>query len=73
MKRAVWITLLAILAFAIILIARMPVRWVAGFIPKNVSCVELAGTIWNGTCSGLVAQNVQVGNVSWNLRASAAL
>ncbi len=69
MKRAVWITLLAILAFAIILIARLPVRWVAGFIPKNVSCAELAGTVWNGSCDGLVAQNVQVGNVSWDLRA----
>jgi general secretion pathway protein N len=73
MKRAVWITLLAILAFAIILVARMPVRWVAGFLPKNISCAELSGTVWNGTCSGLVAQNLQVGNVSWDLRAAALL
>jgi general secretion pathway protein N len=69
MKRAVWITLLAILAFAVILIARMPVSWVSGFIPKNVSCAELAGTVWNGSCSGLVAQNVQVGNATWDLQA----
>jgi general secretion pathway protein N len=73
MKRAVWITLLAILAFAVILIARMPVSWVAGFIPKNVSCAELAGTVWNGSCNGLVAQNVQVGNASWDLRPFALL
>jgi general secretion pathway protein N len=73
MKRAVWITLLALLAFAIILIARMPVSWVAGFIPKNITCAELAGTVWNGTCNGLVAQGIQVGNVSWDLKASALL
>jgi hypothetical protein len=69
MKRAVWITLLAILAFAVILIARMPVSWVAGFIPRNISCAELAGTVWNGSCNGLVAQNVQVGNATWDLQA----
>lgn len=69
MKRAVWITLLAIVAFAIILIARMPVSWVAGFIPKSVTCAQLSGTVWNGTCAGLVAQSVQVGDVSWDLKA----
>jgi type II secretion system (T2SS) protein N len=73
MKRAVWITLLAILAFAIILIARMPVSWVAGFIPKNIVCAELAGTVWTGSCTGLVAQGVQVGNVSWDLKVAALL
>ena len=69
MKRAVWISLLALLAFAIILIARLPVQWVAGFIPKNISCAQLSGTVWNGTCSDLTAQGVQVGEVSWQLRA----
>jgi general secretion pathway protein N len=71
MKRAVWITLLAILAFAVILIARLPVQWVSGFIPKNVTCQELSGTVWDGTCDGLVAQNVSVGNVAWQLKPSA--
>jgi general secretion pathway protein N len=73
MKRAIWITVLAILAFATILIARLPVRWVTGFLPKDVTCGEWAGTLWDGSCDGLVAQNIQVGNVSWNLRASALL
>jgi general secretion pathway protein N len=68
MKRGIWITLLAILAFAAILIARLPVRWVSGFIPKNVTCTELAGTVWDGSCAGLVAQNVRLDGVSWQLR-----
>jgi general secretion pathway protein N len=71
MKRAVWISLLAILAFAVILIARLPVQWVAGFIPRNVTCTELSGTVWDGMCAGLVAQNVSVGNVAWQLKPSA--
>ena len=73
MKRTVWITLLAILGFAVILIARMPVSWVSGFIPRNVTCAELDGTVWEGSCSGLVAENIPVGNVTWQLRPMALL
>jgi general secretion pathway protein N len=73
MKRAIWISLLAVLAFAVILVARLPVRWVAGFIPEGVSCAELSGTVWDGSCGGLVAQNVQVGNLTWQLQARALL
>jgi general secretion pathway protein N len=68
MKRGIWITLLAIVAFAIILIARLPVAWVSGFIPKDVACAELAGTVWDGSCTGLVVQNVRLDGVSWQLR-----
>ena len=73
MKRVIWISLLAIIAFAIILISRLPVRWVAGFIPKNVTCAELSGTVWDGSCAGLVAQNIQVGDVTWQLKAASLL
>jgi general secretion pathway protein N len=73
MKRAVWISLLAILAFAAILLVRLPVQWVAGFIPQGVSCAQLAGTVWNGMCSGLVAQGAQVGTVVWQLHPAALL
>lgn len=73
MKRTVWISLLAILAFAVILIVRLPAQWVAGFIPKNVSCAQLGGTVWTGTCTGLVAQGIEVGNVSWRLQPLALL
>lgn len=67
MKRAIWTTLLAIVAFAVILIARLPARWLSGFTPEGVSCAELAGTVWNGACGGLLVQNVQVGNITWHL------
>lgn len=73
MKRAVWITVLAVLAFAIILVARLPVRWVTGFLPKTITCADWAGTVWNGSCTGLVAQNIQVGDVVWQLKAAPLL
>ncbi|HEV7717053.1 MAG TPA: type II secretion system protein N [Steroidobacteraceae bacterium] len=67
MKRTLWISLLAIFAFAIILLVRLPVQWVAGFLPKNVSCAQLAGTAWEGSCGGLVARGLQIGNLTWEL------
>ena len=30
-------------------------------LPPDVSCEQISGTVWNGACSGLVAQGVQVG------------
>ncbi len=68
MKRAFWISLLAILAFALILFLRFPASWAARWLPPGVTCNQLSGTIWTGTCSGLVAQGVQVDNASWQLQ-----
>jgi Type II secretion system (T2SS), protein N len=48
MKRSIRITLLAILAFAIILLVRLPASWVKGFLPPGVTCAEIAGTAWDG-------------------------
>lgn len=69
MKRAIWISLLAILAFAAIILVRLPVQWVAHWFPAGVSCQQVAGTVWDGRCNGLVAQGAQVGNVTWQLHA----
>jgi hypothetical protein len=68
MKRAVWISLLAILAFALILILRFPASWAARWLPPGVSCNQISGTVWTGACSGLVAQGVQIDNASWRLQ-----
>ena len=47
MKRVLLISLLAILAFATILIVRFPASWLSGFLPPEVACGELSGTAWN--------------------------
>jgi general secretion pathway protein N len=73
MKRIVWISLLAILAFAIILLVRFPAQWAARWLPPGTSCNQLSGTVWNGACSGLVAQGVQVDSASWQVHPVALL
>jgi general secretion pathway protein N len=67
MKRTLRITLLAILAFAIILLVRLPASWVKGFIPPGITCADIAGTAWNGTCRGLAYNGAPVGNLDWEL------
>ena len=73
MKRGFWIGILAAIAFAVILVARLPASWVSGFLPADVSCVEIGGTVWNGSCSGLVAQGSKLGDLAWQLRAAPLL
>jgi general secretion pathway protein N len=67
MRRAVWIALAALLVFAVFLVARLPVRWVSGWIPSDVQCARLAGSVWKGQCAGLVVRGQPVGDVRWSL------
>jgi general secretion pathway protein N len=67
MKRTILLALVALLAFAGILLARAPARWIGSFLPPQVQCSRLAGTIWNGSCGGLVAGGVPVGQLRWKL------
>ena len=69
MRRTFWITLLAVLAFAVIVLTRLPASWVvpagggAGF-----TCASVDGSIWSGACSGLAVQRVAVGDLTWDLQ-----
>jgi hypothetical protein len=67
MKRTLRITILAILAFAIILLVRLPASWVKGFAPPGITCTELAGTAWAGSCSGLAYNGAPLGMLNWEL------
>ena len=67
MKRAIRISILAILAFAIILLVRLPASWVKGFLPAGITCAEIAGTAWDGSCSGLAYNGAALGNLNWEL------
>jgi Type II secretion system (T2SS), protein N len=69
MRRSFWIALLAGLAFAFIVIARFPAVWAAGALPKWLSCDDIAGTIWSGSCTGLALHHQQpIGDLSWQLQ-----
>ncbi len=67
MRRVILITVLAVIAFAAILIARMPASWVVPSPPAQVACVATDGTLWSGVCTGLTVQGQPVGDVTWEL------
>jgi hypothetical protein len=58
----------ALLAFALILIARFPAAWAVALLPPDLSCDAVEGTIWNGTCAGLMLHHQQlIGDLAWQL------
>ena len=67
MKRGIWIALLAALAFAVILIARMPAAWLFPSRGPWGSCASVEGSLWSGVCGGLRVQGTPVGDVNWQL------
>ena len=67
MKRGIWIALLAVVAFAAILLARMPAAWIIPAGGAHDSCASVDGSLWSGVCTGLAVQRTPVGDVSWEL------
>jgi hypothetical protein len=71
MKRGVWITLAGLVVFAAILVARLPASWVIPTGPAApFTCASIEGSVWNGACSGLIAQRLPLGDLSWELQPS---
>jgi general secretion pathway protein N len=68
---------LALLAFLVVLIARLPVRWVVGLLPAQVSCGDPAGSLWRGQCGRFAvtgaAGPMELGRLDWTLRPAALL
>ena len=57
------------MAFAAVLLARLPAAWIVPSGPRApVACVTLEGTLWSGTCSGLILQGRPFGELSWELQ-----
>lgn len=75
MKRSsIVLTVVAgLLVFAIILGLNLPASWFAGFLPPQVRCNGLGGTVWHGECLGLQYQGAALGDAYWNLAPGAAL
>lgn len=73
MKRAIWIGVLAVVAFAGILLMRLPASWFASALPADVSCAQIGGTVWNGSCGGLAWRNAPLGNLNWHWYAGSLL
>lgn len=73
MKRVLRISILAILAFAIILLVRLPASWLRGFLPPGVTCGDVSGTAWNGSCAGLAYNGAPAGDLKWLVHPGALL
>jgi general secretion pathway protein N len=76
MKKTFWLVLFGVLVFVGIVVARMPVSWVFPGPKSGVTCSDLDGTLWNGTCTGLTVLEVQrqpLGDLQWELHASRLL
>lgn len=71
--RAFWITLIAVVAFAAIVLARLPASWVIPSPPAATSCSAVDGTIWDGVCTSLTVNGKPMGDVVWQLHASRLL
>ncbi len=58
----------ALLAFAGILVARMPASWVVPAAGRGpAGCASIEGSLWNGTCNGLTVGRNAFGDLSWEL------
>ena len=73
MKRTIWLIVFGVLVFAGIVVARLPASWVMPGPQSGVACADIDGSIWNGTCTGLVFQQQPVGDLSWELHAGKLL
>ena len=69
MRRGILITILAVVAFVAIVIARLPASWVVPAPPAPFSCGAVDGSIWTGTCASFVAQGAPVGDLTWDVHA----
>jgi Type II secretion system (T2SS), protein N len=59
--------LLGAVVFAVVVIVRLPAEWI---IPGTAAraCTTLEGSLWSGSCAGLVLSGTPVGDVSWSLK-----
>ncbi len=68
MKRTLTVIVLVIVAFAAIVLARLPASWVLPTGGSNFSCASVEGSLWSGYCVGLTAHGETLGDLSWQLR-----
>ncbi len=67
MKRTILLVCLALLAFAVMLVVRLPASWAVARLPPGIQCAPASGTVWNGSCGSLIANGMPVGRLNWKL------
>jgi general secretion pathway protein N len=72
MKRTITVIVLVILAFAAIVLARLPASWLLPT-SQNFNCAGVEGSLWSGYCSGLTVNGTPLGDLTWQLQPSRLL
>jgi general secretion pathway protein N len=67
MKRTLTVIVLVIVAFAAIVLARLPASWLLPRGGPTLSCASVEGSLWSGYCGGLKAHGVALGDLTWQL------
>jgi general secretion pathway protein N len=57
------------MGFVLVLIARFPARWIGPLLPHGMHCLQLDGSVWSGSCSGLTRGASTMGDLTWDLHA----
>ena len=68
MKRTVIVIVFGAIAFGAIVLARLPASWVLPTASADFSCSSVAGSLWNGYCSGLSVRGAALGDLTWQVR-----
>jgi hypothetical protein len=61
--------ILALIGFVLVLLVRLPARWISPLLPHGVHCQQLDGSAWRGSCTGLTANGSALGDLSWDWHA----
>jgi hypothetical protein len=61
------------LVFLAVLALYLPAAWFGSWLPPQVRCAELGGSVWQGECLGLEYQGGRLGDATWNLSPGGAL
>jgi hypothetical protein len=72
-RRALVLMCLAgLLVFLGVLVLYLPASWFSSFLPPQVKCSELGGSLWNGECLGLEIEGNRLGDATWNFASGKA-
>lgn len=77
-RTALRLTLLFAAALLVVLLARLPLRWVASLLPASLHCESPEGSLWAGRCGSLSVRTpsggfLLVGETDWTLHPLALL
>jgi hypothetical protein len=59
--------------FLVVLFFYLPASWFRSYLPAQVTCADIGGSVWSGECLGLAVQGAKLGDATWNLASTGAL